>query len=138
MISGLTIPQIIALQAVRDLGEVTSGKLAAHMSLSQGTATTILDRLERRGLIERYRSATDRRIVHARLTSDGSKVLRTAPPLLQAQFTERFSTLSAAEQTDIVDTLRTVAQMMGAMDLDVAPVLDVAPLVENPPNKDKG
>jgi len=38
----MTISQIVALQAIRDLGEVTLGKLAKQMSLSLSTATTIL------------------------------------------------------------------------------------------------
>lgn len=137
MVSGMTIPQIVALQAIRDLGEVTLGKLAQHMSLSLSTATTIFDRLERRGLVERYRSAVDRRVVHARLTRDGRKVLRKAPALLHDRFTERFSTLGTADQDRIVGTLREVAEMMGADELDVAPVLDVGPLVENDPGKTK-
>jgi len=135
--SGLTTPQIIALQAIRDLGEVTSGKLASQMSLSLSTATTILDRLERRGFIERYRSNADRRIVHARLTGEGRKVLRRAPPLLHDSFIDRFSTLRTADQDRIVATLREVAEMMGAKELDAAPVLDVGPLVESAPAKSK-
>ena len=137
MVSGLTIPQIVALQAIRDLGEVTSGKLADHMSLSLSTATTILDRLERRGLVERYRSAADRRIVHARLRREGRKVLKNAPALLHDRFIERFSELKPADQDRIVGTLQEVAEMMGAEDLDAAPVLDVGPLVENNPGRSK-
>ncbi len=137
MVSGLTIPQIVALQATRDLGEVTLGKLAEHMSLSLSTATTIFDRLERRGLVERYRSAADRRVVHARLTRDGRKALRKAPALLHDRFVERFSTLGAADQDRIVDTLHEVAEMMGADELDAAPVLDLGPLVENDPGETK-
>lgn len=133
--SGLTIPQIVALQAIRDLGEVTSGRLADHMSLSLSTATTILDRLERRSLIERYRSAADRRIVHARLRRAGRKVLKNAPALLHDRFIERFSGLEPSHQDRIVRTLQEVAEMMGAEDLDAAPVLDVGPLLESAPDK---
>src|SRR3546814_18184287 len=68
---GLTTPQVVLLQAVRDLGEVTTGQLSRRVSLSQGTVTTILDRLESRGLVERYRSAADRRVVHSRHTQLG-------------------------------------------------------------------
>ena len=124
MISGLTIPQIVALRSIRDMGEVTTGQ-------------TILDQLERRGLIESYRSSRDRRIVHARLTGEGRKVLRKAPPLLHERFIEQFLTLGPADQDRIVDTLQEVAEMMGAAELDAAPVLDVGPLVDGKPIKDK-
>ncbi len=121
---GLTTPQIVVLRAVRDLGEVTTGKLSRHVSLSQGTVTTILDRLENRGLVERYRSASDRRVVHSRLTRQGRTLLRKTPPLLHEKFIEVFGGLSAARQQRIVKTLDEVAAMMGAADLDAAPLLD--------------
>lgn len=121
---GLTTPQIVMLQAARDLGEVTSGELAHHVSLSQGTVTTILDRLESRGLIERYRSASDRRVVHSRLTRQGRALLRKAPPLLHERFIEAFGDLPAGRQRRIIETLGEVAAMMGATGLDAAPLLD--------------
>jgi DNA-binding MarR family transcriptional regulator len=79
--AGLTIPQVVVLQAIRDLGEVTTGMLSVRVSLSQATVTSILDRLEERGLVERYRSTSDRRVVHARLTGQGRSVLRRAPSI---------------------------------------------------------
>src|SRR3546814_8537116 len=42
---GLTTPQVVVLQAVRDRGEVTNGQLSRSDSLSQGTVHTILERL---------------------------------------------------------------------------------------------
>jgi DNA-binding MarR family transcriptional regulator len=122
--TGLTTPQVVVLQAVRDLGEVTTGQLSRRVSLSQATVTTILDRLESRGLVERYRSNADRRIVHGRLTRQGRAILRKAPPLLHERFTEAFQQLSTARQSRILTTLDEVAVMMGAAELDAAPLLD--------------
>lgn len=127
---GLTTPQVVVLQAIRDLGEVTSGQLSRRVSLSQGTVTTILDRLESRGLVERYRSAADRRVVHSRLTRRGRAVLRRAPPLLHERFIEAFQRLSPVRQSRILATLDEVAAMMGAAELDAAPLLDTRAPVE--------
>jgi len=123
---GLTTPQIVILQAIRDSGEVTTGRISAAVSLSQATVTTILDRLEERGLVERYRSEVDRRIVHLRLTPAGRSVLRRAPPLLHTEFRKNFAALSGRKQATILGALRDVAEMMGAESLDAAPLLDVA------------
>jgi len=123
--AGLTIPQAVVLQAIRDLGQVTTGQLSQRVSLSQATVTTILDRLEGRGLIERYRSATDRRVVHARLTRRGGTVLERIPSLLHERFIASFSALPSRDQDRIVRTLQEVAGMMGAGELDAAPLLDV-------------
>jgi DNA-binding MarR family transcriptional regulator len=38
--------------------------------------TRLLDRLEKRGLISRWRETKDRRVVMAKITSDGLKLLR--------------------------------------------------------------
>lgn len=125
-ISGLTTPQVVVLRSIRDLGEVTTGQISDQVSLSQGTVTSILDRLEKRGLIERYRSATDRRVVHAKLTQSGRAVLRKAPPLLHEQFADAFAALSSRHQNQIVATLKEVAEMMGAGSLDVESLLDIS------------
>ncbi|MCE2492105.1 MAG: MarR family transcriptional regulator [Alphaproteobacteria bacterium] len=128
-VCGLTIPQIVALRSIQELGEVTSSRLANRMSVSLSTTTTILDRLEHRGLVERYRSATDRRVVHSRLTPEGSRVLQKAPALLDERFIEGFSSLATDDQDRILETLGEVARMLGAEALDASTVLDVSPTI---------
>ncbi len=123
--SGLTTPQVMVLRSIRELGEVTTGRLSDAVSLSQATVTTILDRLEQRGLVERYRSDRDRRIVHTKLTDEGRKALKKAPPLLHEKFVEAFADLAPEKQTAMVATLDEVAALLGGSDLDAAPLLDV-------------
>ncbi|MGX1100007.1 MarR family winged helix-turn-helix transcriptional regulator [Amorphus sp. MBR-141] len=118
---GLTIPQLIVLQAVRDLGEVTSTMLSAHASLSPATVTTILDKLELRGLVERYRSANDRRVVHTRLTAEGAGALSKAPPLLQESFVRRFDSLDVTRQDALLAALGDIADMMDTGEAEEAP-----------------
>lgn len=124
--TGLSSPQLIVLRAIDELGEVTTRVLSRHVSLSQPTVTTILDRLEANGLVERYRSQKDRRVVHSKLTREGSKTLRTAPPLLQEAFTDAFDALPEKRRTDIVSAVNDLAQMMRADDIDASPVLTTA------------
>jgi DNA-binding MarR family transcriptional regulator len=47
-------------------GPVTAGDLARHTGLTTGAVTGILDRLEKAGLVERFRDASDRRKVFVR------------------------------------------------------------------------
>jgi len=126
--TGLTAPQILLLQTIRDKGEVTIGELANQMSLSQATVTTILDRLEKRYLVYRERSREDKRKVHAHLTEKGIDVLKEAPIPLQEQFTRQFNDLQEWEQTMIISSLQRVAQMMDAQHIDASPVLDIGTL----------
>jgi len=125
--SGLTPPQVLILQSIQGLGEVTSGRISQEVNLSQATVTTILDRLEQRQLIERYRSTIDRRIVHARLTADGKQALKKAPMLLHEKFIEAFLSNDEKNQKRILDSLKEVARMLGGGELDAAPILDIQP-----------
>lgn len=123
--SGLTIPQVMVLRSIGELGDVTVKRIAAAVSLSQATVTTILNRLEARKLVVRVRSVTDKRIVNARLLPDGEALLHAVPALLHERFIERFDDLSLSEQRSLVDTLTKLAQMMDAENIDAAPMLDI-------------
>jgi DNA-binding MarR family transcriptional regulator len=122
---GLTIPQIMVLRSIQQLGDVTVKKLSDDVSLSQATVTTILNRLESRKLVERVRSQQDKRIVHARLTAAGLEILNHTPPLMHENFIESFEQLHNWEQHQILSSLQRVAQMMNAESLDAAPLLDI-------------
>ena len=67
----LTAPQFGALEALYHLGPLSLGELAEKLLVTGGNVTYVMDRLESRGLVARYRSDDDRRVVHAKLTSGG-------------------------------------------------------------------
>jgi DNA-binding MarR family transcriptional regulator len=104
----------VVLSAIRALGEVTSARLSAAVSLSPATVTVILDKLEQRGLVERYRNVEDRRVVHSRLTAQGAAMLAQAPRFLHERFVLRFAQLPAERQEAMLRALEEVAELMGA------------------------
>jgi DNA-binding MarR family transcriptional regulator len=118
--SGLTTTQALTLRAIAELGETTSSSIAKAASISTATATAVLDRLELNGLIARYRSKTDRRIVHARLTSKGEMIARTMPNLMDEEFLSRFQRLPLSRRGEIASAFREVAQMLNADATDAA------------------
>ena len=119
---GLTGPQALILKGLQS-GSLSAGELAARVSLSQGTVTDILNRLEKRGLITRVKDSQDRRRVLVQPTAAGLSVLEQSPPLLQERFAERFNSLQDWEQTQLLASLQRIAAMMDAQDIDAAPVL---------------
>jgi len=123
--TGLTAPQILLLQTIREHGDITIGQIANEMSLSQATVTTILDRLEKREMVYRKRSQEDKRKVHAYLTQPAIEMLEHAPVPLQDQFSRQFDALQDWEQTMIISSLQRVAEMMDAQHIDASPVLDI-------------
>ncbi len=125
---GLTTPQMLVLQTINNHEHMTIGKLANHISLSQATVTTILDRLEKRNLIYRERSKQDKRKVHVHLTNEALAILKNAPIPIQEHFTKQFSNLEDWEKTMIISSLQRIEKMMDAQNIDAAPVLDVGVL----------
>jgi len=121
--NGLTIPQLVALQATRRMQPVTVGALARDIHLGAATVTGILGRLEKRGLVTRTRGDADRRSVVVQLTREGAAMVAEAPSLLQDRFHRELAKLQEWERTMILATLQRIASMMDAEDIEAAPVL---------------
>lgn len=132
-LAGLTGPQLVLMRAIRDSGEVTIRQLSNNTNMSQATATTILDRLEKRQLVVRERSTLDKRKVHANLTEEGKAVLEKAPPPLQEDFVARFHKLEEWEQSLLLSSVQRISAMMNAEHLDVAAMLEVGSITQQEP-----
>lgn len=122
---GLTPPQLMIMQTIRELGDVPIKSIAQEVNLTQATVTTILDRLEKSGMISRERGTEDRRKVFITITDKGFDLLTEAPKTLQDQFLSQFQDLHDWEQTTIIAALERVAHMMDAQHIDASPVLDI-------------
>ncbi|MEO1039536.1 MAG: MarR family transcriptional regulator [Pseudomonadota bacterium] len=123
--SGLTAPQLVLIQVLRREGELSSGTIARAVSLSQATVTSILERLERAGLVRRRKSDADRRVVLVGLTAEGREKAETAPELLQAGFIRAFGDLEPWEQHMLIASVQRIAELMDAEDIDASPILEV-------------
>lgn len=122
--SGLTLPQLLTLQTLQEEQPMSTGILANRMNLAQATVTSILDRLEMKALIQRFRGEDDKRKVWVRLTEDGLARLDAAPATLQNRFVNRFEDLKEWEQSMVIGSLELVASMIEAPDTGTAPMLD--------------
>lgn len=111
-ISGLTSAQLLLLRAIDNKPSATLGQLAAQISLSQATTSTIIKRLESGGYICKTRSDADRRKSQVFLTESGLAALSNAPNPLDQSFLDKFTSLKPYEQTAIVSSLQRVAEMM--------------------------
>ena len=125
---GLTSPQTLLLKELADAGSpLSAGELARRMNLSQATVTDVLNRLEKRGLVVRERSTTDKRRVLVTATGQAQELLKSSPPLLQERFVQQFLELQGWEQTQLLSSLQRVASMMDAESLEAAPLLASGP-----------
>src|ERR1700742_973446 len=80
LLEGRAAEQDLSLAATRLLGvlrdrEPTMNELARLLDLDKSSVTGLVDRAERRGLVERAPSAADRRAVLVRLTDKGRSLV---------------------------------------------------------------
>lgn len=88
--------------------------LSDLLMLSKSGVTRLVDRLEKRGLIERELCDRDRRVIHARLTKDGRRLLERAKPVLARSVDSFFSAhLSDDDVAALRGALKSVLQANG-------------------------
>lgn len=105
---GITPVQYAALFAAHRQPGLDQRTLAATIGFDTSTIGGVIDRLERRGLIERRASPTDRRVRLLQVTAAGAALLEAViPGMLKAQ--QRIvAPLPAAERPRFLAMLRTV------------------------------
>ncbi|WP_173529283.1 MarR family winged helix-turn-helix transcriptional regulator [Nonomuraea antri] len=97
----LTGPQATALRELT--GQMTMRDLAERMSCEPSNATFIIDKLEKRGLVERHAHPRDRRAKQLVLTAEGQALRARLLELLTTQ--SPLAGLSPEEQETLRDLL---------------------------------
>jgi len=125
---GLTGPQLVVLQEISNHDGISVTELGRSISLSQGTVTDILSRLEKKGFITKKRSDRDKRRVDIHPTENCHQILEQAPPPLQETFLEEFTNLENWEQLMILSSLKRIVDMMSAKKINASPILASGPI----------
>jgi DNA-binding MarR family transcriptional regulator len=68
---GIEASELAALEHLQAAGPLTQKRLGERLSMSPGAITTMIDRLERRGYVERTPNPQDRRSALVRITKAG-------------------------------------------------------------------
>jgi len=74
--SDLSITEIQTIEAVGLYGSKSMSEIASTLDITMGTLTIAVDKLIKKGYMERSRSVTDRRIVNVSLTRRGKLAYR--------------------------------------------------------------
>jgi MarR family 2-MHQ and catechol resistance regulon transcriptional repressor len=97
----LTPRQFGVLEALHHLGPMRQGEICTKLLTSGGNVTLVVDNLERDGLVQRERSAKDRRVVMVSLTEAGKELISQVFPMHLADVVEEMSILTPEEQEEL-------------------------------------
>lgn len=111
--SGITPEQYHVLRILRDAGREGTqlSEIAARSPAGDPDVTRMLDRLEQRGLARRAREAADRRVITARLTSEGMGLLEKLEDPVAALHARQIGPLGDRGMRDLRKLLQKVAEV---------------------------
>ena len=107
----LTTSQLRALMVLKRADEVTAGDLARSADLNPASVTAMLDHLEAKGIIERRRSSSDRRVCKVSLSPVGRALVEERQARWQAMWDENFADFSAKELSNTLQVMRRMVQL---------------------------
>lgn len=119
---GITHAQAAILLMLASGKYETAADMVRETYTDAASMTRMLDRLQKRGLIERLPHAGDRRQMHLKLTQEGQALAARLPPILTGVLNAQFAGFSAEE----VGFLKSLLRKMLRVELSSSDLVDIA------------
>jgi len=100
--TGLTMPQMVALQVLRFGGPQSINGLMERLRLSMSATSHLVDRLVEKGYVDRREDPDDRRQKRVEITATGAGIIDHLAQLQTVEFTRVLGTLDPALQAQLV------------------------------------
>jgi DNA-binding MarR family transcriptional regulator/GNAT superfamily N-acetyltransferase len=110
--SPFSLTDVRVLYELADRDNLTAAELGKDLGLDRGYLSRTLQSFEKRGLVKKTRSQTDRRHIFLTLTAKGRKVFAPLNARAQREVEEMLSDLSTGEQQDLIDAMHTIEHLL--------------------------
>lgn len=110
---GLTVAEFGVLEVLYHRGPLLLGEVQRRILVSSGGITYLVDRLERRGLVERRACPGDRRARLAALTPDGEAFVARIFPEHAARIKSALAGMDKKDRRQALRLLRDIARAAG-------------------------
>jgi MarR family 2-MHQ and catechol resistance regulon transcriptional repressor len=104
--AGLGLSDFAALEALLHKGPLTITEIQARVLLASGSMTAAVDRLERKGLVTRRATPSDRRAKVLELTKEGKRVVKGAFRRHAVELETAMAVLNGTEKRQLYDLLK--------------------------------
>jgi DNA-binding MarR family transcriptional regulator len=129
----LSLVHLSVLAAVDANGPMSMTKLAEALDVSVASATGIVTRMEKRGVVRRRHAEDDRRVVLVEITKAGAKVSSVMETQRAQVLRELLDTLTDDELASFLYRLRTLTAARARLHFDKTASGIVAVRTEDPP-----
>ena len=116
---GITAPQLWALKTISLHRSLSQGELSEKMYLHPSTITGVVNRLEKKGYVERDRNQKDRRVVKVRLTPKGKALAKKTPNPIQGKMIYGLKNLKKRDLNSIYRSIQKLVTIMEVQNVKV-------------------
>jgi len=103
---GINSTEFAVMELLYHKGPQPIQKIGKKILMTSGSMTYIVDRLEKKAMLERVRCEKDRRVIYAQLTEEGELLIRKIFPKHREHITEMMDVLTDREKEQAIDILR--------------------------------
>jgi len=114
--TGLNQSQVTALIHLDRVEELTQTDLAARLGMKKAALGTLIDGLEGKGLVERERGRTDRRLQLVSITDAGREVVGEVDEMAEILGTALRQGITRDERTQLVSILQRLRENLRRME----------------------
>lgn len=108
----LTMLQLQALVLIRERREVQMQEIAEYFKVTKPTATSLLNNLDKLGLVKRSGDTNDRRVVKVMLSGEGERLFKKVLRYKQEKIKTLLSYLSQQEKADLIKVAGALAKKL--------------------------
>jgi len=108
ILSDLSITEIHTIEAIGMYSEKTMSEVAQKLNITVGTLTTAINKLIKKGYVERKRIEEDRRVVLVKLTKSGKLAFRLHDKFHHEMINNALEGLSLNEEEILISSLSKV------------------------------
>ena len=111
---GLTSAQTGILNQLYGHGPLSSAELSRKLHVTPSNITGVIDRLEKKGLVERIRKEGDRRVALIRLTDEGGRMGSQLPDPIELKLISELADLESEEVRRLGQSLDRLLHLIDA------------------------
>ena len=108
----VNMSQLKAMTVFSEDIPLSMGELCKMANVKMPSMTEVVDRFEKEGVLDRIRDNEDRRVVKVKMTAKGKKMHQEVLKRRADELTKRFGVLTTEERTSLVDSLKSVSELL--------------------------
>ncbi len=123
---GLTGPQSAVIRNLYNNGPMSSADLSRNLFVTPSNITGIIDRLEKKQLVERIKKEGDRRVALITLTAGGNELSKTLPDPIMKKFIAELADLEPEHVQLLAMAMNQILNLIDADEVEGEP-LEITP-----------